>query len=407
MTVQLWESTAAHPAEDGYTRRVSKPVTHRALTAAEKLYEAKVATAMRLLAEVRDGIEDPMLLKQAFAPTKAGLAALAENHRLLLSESMTTSDFPLLSGDVLNRMLLGEFLAYPQLWREICSVTTLSDFRQVRRIAADGLDVDWSVQAEKEELQYKAMSETGYTYTPKKYACGARVSWEQLLNDDLNAFSSIPARLARGGQETIAKFVATLFSLGTNATFFKKSTNDNIVDSNDPLSIASLGEAMTKLMTKTKDGVPIFVGGVKLVYGPQNHVTVQNILNQLTVDSSSEGGTSTRVVRVNNWMAAQITPVLLPWLPIVDTTQGDTAWYLFADPMVGRPALEVGFLRGFESPALYQKASNTVRIGGGVDQNAGDFLTMCLDFKGVLAFGGATLDPRSAVASRGTGVAEP
>jgi len=75
---------------------------------------------------------------------------------------------------------------------------------------------------------------------------------------------------------------------------------------------------------------------------------------------------------------------------------------LFANPSAGRPAGEVGFLSGFEQPVLYRKASNSMRISGGLDQAAGDFATMDQHYKGVLGMGGVVLEPQSAIGSNGT-----
>jgi hypothetical protein len=95
--------------------------------------------------------------------------------------------------------------------------------------------------------------------------------------------------------------------------------------------------------------------------------------------------------------------VVDPYIPIVaSTANGQQSWFLFADPSVGRPALEVGFLSGFNEPQLYQKAGNTMRLGGGMDEMAGDFSTMSQEYKGVVAFGGTRLDPKSTVGSNGT-----
>jgi len=49
--------------------------------------------------------------------------------------------------------------------------------------------------------------------------------------------------------------------------------------------------------------------------------------------------------------------------PIVNTTNGNSAWYLFSDPNNGRPALQQSFLRGHESPELFMKLPNSVQIG--------------------------------------------
>ena len=57
---------------------------------------------------------------------------------------MTRSDFPLLTGDVIDRMALARYNNFPSPWRQFCVVkNNLRDFRTVRRIAMDGLEGQW------------------------------------------------------------------------------------------------------------------------------------------------------------------------------------------------------------------------------------------------------------------------
>ena len=88
---------------------------------------------------------------------------------------------------------------------------------------------------------------------------------------------------------------------------------------------------------------------------------------------------------------------------MASSSNGATSWFLFANPATSRPALEVGFLRGYSEPVLYQKLANSMRVGGGIDQAAGDFHTMSQEYKGVIAFGGTRLDPKATVGSEGDG----
>jgi hypothetical protein len=118
---------------------------------------------------------------------------------------------------------------------------------------------------------------------------------------------------------------------------------------------------------------------------------------------TNTGGASGQELQVNNWIGGSLSLVVDPYIPIVaSSANGATSWFLFASPSVGRPALEVGFVSGFAEPVLYQKQANTMRIGGGVDQMAGDFGTMSQEYKGVLAFGGTRLDVKATVASNGS-----
>jgi hypothetical protein len=96
--------------------------------------------------------------------------------------------------------------------------------------------------------------------------------------------------------------------------------------------------------------------------------------------------------------------VVNPWIPVVAATaDGSTSWYLFASPNTMRPAIEVGFVRGWEEPQLFQKVANTARLGGGIAQELGDFHSMSTEYKGLLAFGGAVIEPNATVASEGDG----
>jgi hypothetical protein len=84
----------------------------------------------------------------------------------------------------------------------------------------------------------------------------------------------------------------------------------------------------------------------------------------------------------------------------VDTSANkNTTWYLFADPGVGRPAMEMGFLRGHETPELFMKSSNSVRIGGGLTgAEEGSFENDGIDYKVRHVFGGGLLDPKASLA---------
>ena len=94
-----------------------------------------------------------------------------------------------------------------------------------------------------------------------------------------------------------------------------------------------------------------------------------------------------------------------PYIPIVaSSSNGNTSWFLFANPNNGRPALEMAFLRGHEEPEIFMKTSNAQRIGGGMtDPMDGDFDTDSLQYKVRHVLGGARLDPKMTVASSGAG----
>jgi hypothetical protein len=105
-----------------------------------------------------------------------------------------------------------------------------------------------------------------------------------------------------------------------------------------------------------------------------------------------------------NWMAQKLRLNVNPYIPLIaSSANGNSSWFMFANPGVQRPALEVGFLRGYETPSLFQKMPNTMRLGGAVDPMLGDFDSMALTYKGLHIIGGTRMDPKMTVASNGSG----
>lgn len=368
----------------------------------------QVASATALWADLMSGRAPSYFLQEALQPrTPAVGRAINANYPGIFRESMTRSDFPLLTGDVIDRMMLARYRAFPSPWRRFMKVVNnLRDFRTARRIAVDGAEGTWNAQGEDDELEYTSMSETGYTYAPKKYAKGIKISFEALMNDDLDAFATAPDRLGRGGARTVAKYATGLYvdANGPDATMYSVG-NGNIITGNPVLSVAALNTGFGILGSQVDaGGDPIYIEEAILVVGPKLRVTANNIMNQLSVDITNTGGASGQTVRVNNWIVGNLEVVIDPYIPIVaSNANGATSWFLFADPNTGRAAAEIGFLNGFSEPQLYQKMADTIRVGGAVDQMAGDFATMSTEYKGVSAFGGTRLDPKATVGSNGSG----
>ena len=413
----------------GFTR-VPRLRESRAMTPQQRqmaqIREARVTVAAEFLSDLLTGETPAYWLRETLAPSSPAMAAAineaypglirrmtpAEANRAAamygadLAESMTTSDFPLLTGDVLDRMMLARFNEAPAVWRSYIGVgRPLRDFRTARMLQTDGGDGRWSEITEEDGLTYTTITESGHTISPALYGKGIRLSWRLLMNDDLGAFAEIPAVLGRGGRRTISRFATDLLfdANGPDATFISNG-NGNLLASNPDLAIDSLATAIQTLAGFTdSEGEPIVVTGVRLVYGPGLRITAQNLMNQLSVEMTNAPGISGSTVIVNNWIVQGLTLVEDPYIPIIcSTANGATSWLLAADPNGGRPAAQVRFLAGFDQPALYMRAPDTMRVGGGLDEMVGQFDSMSHEYKGLVAFGGVTIEPKSVVGSNGS-----
>jgi len=364
-----------------------------------------------LWADVMAGNVPRYLLSEAMEPrTPALMRSIDSNYPgiVQLHETHTRSDFAQLTGDVLGRMSLARYREFPSPWRQFAKVTSnLADFRPVKRIPLDGLEGAWPEQMEDEELEYGSLAEgTPVTLTPRKYSLGVRLSFELIVNDDLDAFTSIPDRLGRGGARTVNRAVtATYVGASGPLPAVYSAPNGNIITGNPALTTASLSAAYGQLRSmRDSQGEPIMIEMAVLVVPPALEVTARNILSATQIFMTTNGGISGQELQVANWVGSSLTLAVDPYIPVIaSTANGNTSWFLFASPSTGNAAIEVGFLNGYATPVIYQKIGNSQRVGDGLDQEAGDFGTMSQDWKGVQAFGTAALDPKLTVASNGTG----
>ncbi len=328
-----------------------------------------------------------------------------------LQEAMTTSDFPLLFGDILDRQLLGAYRAWEPVWQAFARRSTVRDFRPSKRFAVDGAEGQLEVVPEDSPYPGAKVSATADQLTVKKYGRRLPFSWETFVNDDLDALRDAPQRLGRGAQRTVQRFVTGLYvdSSGPHASLYNAPFG-NVVTGNPVLSIEALQTAMTTLASQTdSDGEPIFFDSVTLVVPPALEVTALNIVNGLQIDINNAGGTANQRIRAQNWMRNRVQVVVDPYIPAIATSNGNTSWFLFGNPTDGRPALEVGFLRGHEEPALFMKRPDASSGSGsaGPDGDVADFDTDTIQYKVRAVFGGARLintgGEKSTVASNGSG----
>ena len=422
----------------GAPRTVNEPgfanMTHRVRevysdTWRRRRYETRLAEAARLIHRGFNG---------------------AKRDLLNLQEAMSIGDFPNLFGDVIDRAVLANYQETPYTWNMIANEAEVNDFRPVKRFRVDGgtgllgptdpaltafgglVPLERGANYPEDFLQVPAP----YTYELFKRGKRMPFYWETFVNDDLQAIKDTPARFGRGARREEEYFCTALFA--NNATFFN-ATNKNVVTAalvgdggsdNPALSIHSLQRAMIVMMKQVDTtGQPISIEAMTLVVPPSLKVVAQNILKTDYVFMADQGGTvqipggSTnqmlaQMLHAMNWAKNIVRLAVNYYLPIIDTTFGNTGWYLFANPESGRPALEMGFLRGHKTPELFMKLPNAVAIGEGqmgpgpgvmpgtanANPMEGDFDTDSIHYKVRTVKGGCLLDPLMAVFSTGVGV---
>ena len=101
-------------------------------------------------------------------------------HEYLLREALTTSDFPILFGDVLDRQVLASYKAVDPVWKAFTKMSTNKDFKVSRRFAITGGDQHLERVAEKGEYLASERDEAYYNLSVLKYGRQFDISWESL-----------------------------------------------------------------------------------------------------------------------------------------------------------------------------------------------------------------------------------
>lgn len=377
-----------------------KPVRRKVQT---KQYKLQVAEAAKFLTEIITG----------------------RRSASQLLEVMTTSDFPYLFGDILDRTVLATYNEWPTTWTALAKRTTVADFRNAKVFPPTwGADGVLGEVGQSEEYPDAAVYEqTPIEWNVLKYGRKVPFSWESIINDDLDMLKDIPVRLGRAARRTENDLVTSLY-VGTTGPLSTMYHNDfaNIVNTtngasidNPALSIVGLNDAYTVLSAMLDEsGQPIMREALTLVVPPALEVTARNILNATEIHATSlrgggspdnTSGSGYQELSVANWMRNRLTLVVDPYIPLKATSSnGNTSWFLFANPNYSREAIRIGFLRGHETPEIWMKSPNAVRVGGGaVNAMDGDFDTDSITYRIRHIIGAVKIDPKATVASNGSG----
>lgn len=335
----------------------------------------------------------------------------------LFREAMSTSDFPLLFGDVIDRAMLGKYREWAPTWPAYAGRRVVRDFRNVSEYDVTGGEAPLAIVKQGDEYPERALAEARTQWRVQKRGAAMPFLWEAIVNDDFQALADVPERFARAARRTEDR-AATELHVDVNGPHASVYTAGfaNIINAangaatNNPvLSIVGLQDGFKVLSRKVDtDGQPIQIEMTTLEVPPALEITAMNILNALQIEVVEVGGTANQKLITANWMKNKLRLVVNPYIPLVaSTANGHTSWFLHATPqgdaLGGRPAFRIGFLRGHEEPEMFMKAPNAVRVGGGeVSPLDGDYEHDEVGYKVRYVLGGVVVDPKMTVASNGS-----
>ncbi len=323
----------------------------------------------------------------------------AHRRTYLLQEALTTSNFPLLFGDVLDRQILTAYRAVDPVWKAIVRIKTVNRLYPLiggYRFAITGGDQYLQEVPEKGEYQASERKEAQYPVYCRKYGRQFDISWETLLADTLGALKDTPERFAKAATRTEHRLVTGTYAddVGTHAAgnLYENGVNEDVL----ALTIPNLEICLQRMSAFTDaNGEPIMNRAKTLVVGPANEMNARQILTSAQkMWAEGTGATPTPWPTTNVIPQMGLVLVVDPYLPVMHA-DAPGSWFLFADP-ADIAAIEVDYLEGHERPEICMKASDKVALGGGpINPMEGDFATDNIVYRVRECFGANKLDWRA------------
>ncbi len=373
------------------------PMTETFIAARDLLRQRNVPHLQRRMREVND-----LLIDTRMSPF--------ERRQRLYKEAATTSDFPLLFSNVLERQMVAAYkAAEPDVFAYI-GQGIQNDFRSKDWLSAHGGEGALPKVLEHGEYKGIKISEGKVTSVLEKFGRAYPYSWETLLNDNLGALAPA-ARFARAARRTVWREATNLIAeaAGPHAGLYgapvthpldgKSITNLG----SRALTVDTFGLAVQDMADQVDfDGEPIIIENLHLVVPPAGRTKAFEVLESETIVAAGTAGSVTIRGSRNPAKLFNVKLHVNPYLPIINTTNGVTTWLLFADPGTDGPAAVLNFLRGRVTPEVVFKSSDKVAAGGApISPLEGDFWGDIIWVRARHIMGGVRLDPRRTRAETG------
>ena len=307
------------------------------------------------------------VLRYAFNPT--------------IEAGFSTIDIGGILSNVANKFLLDGFFSVERTWRNITAVRNVSDFKTVTSYRLVGKD-QYEQVAPGGELKHGTLGEEKYENKADTYGLLLSIDRRDIINDDLDAITTVPRKLGRGsGLKINDVFWSTFLA---NSAFFTAGNNNYITGASTALSIDGLTEGEVAFMDQVDgDGKPIgMMPAILLV-----PTALSAVGSQLFNATELRDTTASTKYPVSNPHQGKFRVEVSRYMSNAQYTGNSSkAWYLLAEA-TDLPVIEVAFLNGQESPTI--------------ETAEADFNTLGVQMRGYHDFGCALQDPRGGVKAKG------
>ncbi len=282
----------------------------------------------------------------------------------------TTSDLPVVFGNVINRTLRDAYAAAPRSFTTWARQGVLTDFRAATRVMVDG---NLKLEKVNEAGEYKTgtLVDGGEVIQLGTYGKVISFTRQMIINDDLSALERVPLFFGRAAANLESDLVYGALTGGGKMADGKPlfDAAHNNIGTAAAISIDSLSEGRTKMRTQKAPGDDSVVNVMP------KYLLVPAALETVAGQYTSNQYTPT-VAKDQNPFYGVLTPVVEPRLDAISST----AWYLAADPAT-IDTVEFCYLEGEQG--LYTEQSLDFDVDGLKVKARIDFAAKATDHRGL------------------------
>lgn len=284
--------------------------------------------------------------------------------------AMTTSDFPAITGSVLNRRMQKFYESASSPIKLLSREVEANDFRTLH-----SLKLSTGPELEKVneggEYKYGSLSEGDETFGLSSYGKILGLTRQAMVNDDLAAFDDMSRIMGQGAAQTESKLFAELLTqnagIGPVMSDGKElfhADHNNLAAAAGAISVASLSASRTAMMRQKGLANEIIRVMPKFLLVPPEQ---QTLAEQMLADlAASETGAV-------NPFAGKLEALVDPFL------EDGSAWYVIADK-AHLDSLQHAYLNGQSGPQIFTQEgfeTDTMKFKCRLDFGAG-----FVDFRG-------------------------
>lgn len=290
------------------------------------------------------GLRSIPAMAAAYLGDRRPLDTFSARQEILMAAFHTTSDFPALLENVLNKGLVARYLEAQPTYRRVARQVSFADFRPHPMVKMGDFP-EMSEIAENGEIKFGTFGDAKETVAVKSYGVGASLSRQAMINDTLGGIDQALADRGRAVARFEDKTFYTMLVSGSGSdgpTLSETSrqvfntTDKTKASANAAITVSSvaLGRAAMRKQTSVGGDALLDVSAAIILVGPDKELEAQQLVAPIQAQQASN---------INPFSGT---------LQVVTTARlTGNVWYLFADP-ADVPCFVYGFLDGFAAPRV-------------------------------------------------------